>query len=169
MKIYIGADHAGYNLKEKLKNFISENLLLEIVDKGAFTLDKNDDYPDFVKEVATSVAGEPNTFGIVIGGSGQGEAICANKIKSIRAALFYGEQLPKEEIDKEGNKSVDPYEIVKLARRHNNANILSLGARFINEEEAKTAVKIFIETNFDNRVERHTRRLEKINKIETNS
>jgi len=169
MKIYIGADHAGFELKKKLMNFISKDLGLEVIDKGAFTLDKNDDYPDFIKEVATSVAGESNTFGIVIGGSGQGEAICANKIKGIRAALFYAKQLTTQDVDIEGNKSADPYEIVRLTRKHNDANVLSLGSRFLNEEEAKQAIKIFIETIFEKSLERHQRRIEKISKIENNN
>jgi len=142
--IYIGSDHAGYELKEKLKIYIKE-LGYEIEDKGAFSLDNNDDYPDFIIPVAEAVAKEKGSFGIVLGGSGEGEAMSANKIDGIRATEYYGGDL----------------EIVKLGREHNDANILSLGARFINEDEAKEAVKIFLETKFSEE-ERHIRRINKL-------
>lgn len=148
MKIYIGSDHAGYELKEILKINLS-SLGYEVEDKGAFFLDEDDDYPDFIIPVANEVSKDINSFGIVIGGSGQGEQISANKIKGIRAIEYYGGNL----------------DIVKLGREHNNANILSLGARFINEEGAMKAVKLFIETPFSED-ERHIRR---INKIENNN
>ncbi len=151
MKIYIGSDHAGYKLKEKLKLFLKE-INYEVTDKGAFSLDEKDDYPDFIIPVAQNVAQDKNSLGIVLGGSGEGEQISANKIDGIRAIEYYGGNL----------------EIVKLGREHNNANILSLGARFVDENEAKEAVKIFIKTNFSDE-ERHNRRIEKINKIEENN
>jgi ribose 5-phosphate isomerase B len=151
MKIYIGSDHAGYELKEKLKTYI-QSLNIEVVDKGAFTLDNEDDYPDFIVPVAESVSKDNESLGIVLGGSGEGEQISANKVDGIRAIEFYGGNL----------------EIVKLGREHNNANILSLGARFITEDEAKEAVKIFIETPFSNN-ERHVRRLNEIKNEEINN
>lgn len=161
MKIFIGADHAGYELKEKLKAYLPElGLGYEVVDKGALTLDKDDDYPDFISEVAKSVAGEEGTFGVVIGGSGQGEAMCANRVQGVRAAVFYGEMLPQGSVDVEGDKSNDPYEIVKLEREHNDANVLSLGARFITEDQAKFAVELFLSTKFSGE-ERHKRRIGK--------
>jgi ribose 5-phosphate isomerase B len=144
MKIFIGSDHAGFELKEKLKTYLGE-LNHEVVDKGAFSLNNDDDYPDFIVPVAEEVAKDENSLGIILGGSGQGEQISANKVDGVRAIEYYGENL----------------EIVKLGREHNNANILSLGARFINEEEAKEAVKTFIETSFSND-ERHIRRINKI-------
>ncbi|MFA6325297.1 MAG: RpiB/LacA/LacB family sugar-phosphate isomerase [Candidatus Paceibacterota bacterium] len=145
MKIYIGADHAGFELKGKLFSFLKD-LGYEVEDKGAFELNENDDYPDFIKPVALAVASDPeHGRGVVLGGSGQGEEMSANKIKGIRAAEYYGGNL----------------EIVKLAREHNDANILSLGARFISEEEAKEAVKIFLETEFSGD-ERHVRRINKL-------
>ncbi|MFA7000026.1 MAG: RpiB/LacA/LacB family sugar-phosphate isomerase [Candidatus Paceibacterota bacterium] len=146
MKIYIGSDHAGYELKEKLKAYM-QSLNIEVVDKGAFSLDINDDYPDFIIPVAEAVAKNSESLGIILGGSGEGEQISANKIDGIRAIEFYGGNL----------------EIVKLGREHNNANILSLGARFITEDEAKNAVILFMNTPFTND-ERHVRR---INKLET--
>jgi ribose 5-phosphate isomerase B len=143
MKIYIGSDHAGYELKETLKKFLVE-LGHEVIDKGAFELNPEDDYPDFIRPVAEAVASDPESRGIILGGSGQGEAMVANRVKGVRAAVYYGGDL----------------EIVKLSREHNNANTLSLGARFISEEEAKKAVKLWLETPFAGG--RHQRRLEKI-------
>lgn len=142
--IYIGSDHAGYELKEKLKIFLTE-LSYEVIDKGAFKLDNKDDYPDFIVPVAKEVALSEENFGIIIGGSGQGEAMSANKIDGIRATEYYGG---------------DP-EIVKVSREHNNANILSLGARFVSEEEAKEVVTLFLETKFKGE-ERHVRRINKL-------
>jgi ribose 5-phosphate isomerase B len=144
MKIYIGSDHAGYELKEKLKIFI-QTQKLEIVDKGAFSLNPTDDYPDFIIPVAEEVAKDHESRGIILGGSGEGEQIAANKIDGIRALEYYG-----------GNLN-----IVKLARQHNDANILSLGARFMEEDEAKKAVEMFLNTPFSGD-ERHIRRINKI-------
>lgn len=146
--IYIGSDHAGYELKEKLKIFLKESGY-EVEDKGAYKLDNEDDYPDFIVPVAKAVATNPNNFGIVLGGSGQGEAISANKIDDIRAIEYYGG---------------DP-EIIKTGREHNNANILSFGARFVTEEEAEEAVRLFLETKFK-KEERHVRRINKIDEEE---
>ena len=144
MKIYVGSDHAGFELKGKLIEFL-KGLGHEVEDKGPSSFNKDDDYPDFVKQVAEAVAQDPNAKGIVIGKSGQGEAMCANRVKGARAAVWYG-----------GNM-----EIVKLSREHNDANILSLAAGFISEEEAKNAVRLWLETSFTNE-ERHIRRLTKL-------
>jgi len=148
MKIYIGSDHAGFILKEKIKEYLS-SLDYEVIDKGAFELNPTDDYPDFIIPTAKAVAEDFSSLGIVLGGSGEGEQISANKIDGVRAIEYYGGNL----------------EIVKLGREHNNANILSLGARFVGEEEALNAVKIFIETPFSND-ERHIRRINKIDEEE---
>lgn len=144
MNIYIGSDHAGFILKEKIKEYLV-SLKYEVIDKGAFELNPTDDYPDFIIPTAEAVANDPLSLGIVLGGSGEGEQISANKVDGIRALEYYGGNL----------------EIVKLGREHNNANILSLGARFMGSEEALEAVKIFIETPFSNE-ERHIRRINKI-------
>ncbi|MFA6515072.1 MAG: RpiB/LacA/LacB family sugar-phosphate isomerase [Candidatus Paceibacterota bacterium] len=149
--IYIGSDHAGYELKEKLKIFLAE-LSYKVIDKGAFKKNSDDDYPDFVIPVAESVAQDLGSFGIVIGGSGQGEAMSANKIDGVRATEYYGG---------------DP-EIVKVSRLHNDANILSLGARFVSEEEAREVVTLFLETKFSGE-ERHIRRLNEIKEEEINN
>lgn len=148
MKIYIGSDHAGYILKEKLIAYM-KSLHIKVVDKGAFSLNNEDDYPDFIVPVAEAVVKDSESFGIIIGGSGEGEQISANKIDGIRAIEFYG-----------GNLN-----LVKLGREHNNANILSIGARFITEDEAKNAILLFMNTPFTND-ERHVRRINKINKEE---
>ena len=143
MTIYLGCDHAGFELKEKIKDFLTKQNL-EVIDKGAFKFDQNDDYPDFIIPTATAVAQDSESFGIILGGSGQGEQMSANRIKGVRALEYYGGNL----------------EIVKLGREHNNANILSLGARFVNEEEAFSAINLFLNTPFSND-ERHLRRINK--------
>jgi ribose 5-phosphate isomerase B len=160
MKLYIGADHTGYELKEKLKTYFDE-LGHQVEDKGAFKYDENDDYPDFIKPMAEVVAKEEGSFGILLGGSGQGEAMCANRVSGARATVFYGEAVAKEAIDIKGTKSVDSFEIIKLARIHNNSNILSLGTRFLSEDEIKFAIELFISTKFENE-ERHKRRINKL-------
>lgn len=161
MKIYIGTDHAGYELKERLKVYFKE-LGHEVEDKGAFSYDPDDDYPDFIRPVAEAVVKDPGSFGVVMGSSGQGEAMCANRVPGARAALFYTEAIPPGAIDIKGEKSQDPYEIVKLARVHNNANILSVASRFLSEDQIKFAIELFIATPFKGE-ERHLRRIEKLN------
>ncbi|OGF51587.1 ribose-5-phosphate isomerase [Candidatus Giovannonibacteria bacterium RIFCSPLOWO2_02_FULL_43_11b] len=148
MKIYIGSDHAGFELKSKLIAYLKEKGH-EVEDKGAFKLDPEDDYPDFIKLVAEAVSKDPeNSRGIVIGGSGQGEAIEANRFKHVRAEVYYG------------GSPDSGLETVKLARQDNDSNVLSLGARLISEEEAKKAVEIFLSTPFGGG--RHQRRIEKL-------
>jgi len=159
MRIYIGGDHAGYELKEKLKVYLSE-FGYEVEDKGAFKYDRDDDYPDFVNPVAKSVAKDKESFGIVLGGSGQGEAMCANRVAGVRAAVFYGEALPQNAVDINGTKSIDPFEIIKLSRMHNNANILSLSTRFLSFDQIKFATELFLTTPFPGD-ERHIRRINK--------
>ncbi len=162
MKIFIGTDHAGYELKEKMKVYLAElGLGYEVVDKGAFSYDKDDDYPDFIKPVAEAVASNQGSFGVIIGGSGQGEAMSANRVPGARAAVFYGEAVAQGAIDVSGKKSNDPYEIIKLAREHNDANILSLSVRFLSEDQAKFATELFLSTKFYSD-ERHIRRIKKL-------
>ncbi|MFA4890578.1 MAG: RpiB/LacA/LacB family sugar-phosphate isomerase [Candidatus Paceibacterota bacterium] len=147
MKIFLGCDHAGFEMKEKLKAYLAE-LGYQAEDMGASSYDEQDDYPDFVLPIAQAVARDPEqSRGIILGGSGQGEAMVANRVKGARAAVlyFYNEN------------------IIRLSREHNNANILSLGARFLNDEEAKRAVKLWLEAPFPED-ERHKRRILKIDK-----
>ncbi|EKD64470.1 MAG: hypothetical protein ACD_50C00378G0004 [uncultured bacterium] len=146
MKIYLGTDHAGFELKEKIKSYLVENGY-EIEDCGAFSFDKDDDYPDFIANAALGVSKNTDSKGVVFGKSGAGECIVANKIKGIRAILGF-------------NK-----ENVELSRLHNDANVLSLGSAFTNDDLAKELVKIFLDTPFSNE-ERHSRRIAKIKKLE---
>ncbi len=145
MRIFIASDHAGFKLKEKLKIFLQE-LGYETEDMGNFVYNESDDYPDFILAAAKKVAEDPErSRGIVLGGSGQGEAMMANRIKGIRAAVIY-------------NYNED---IIRLSREHNNANMLALAARFLTDEEAKKTVKIWLETGFSGEG-RHKRRIAKI-------
>ena len=148
MKVYISSDHAGFKLKDELIPFI-KGLEHEVVDLGPFAYKDGDDYPDYIKLVAREVSREPNSRGIVLGASGEGEAIVANKFPGVRAVTYYG-----------GNR-----EIIKLSRNHNDSNVLSLGARFLNDREANEMVRLWLAAGFSGD-ERHIRRLEKIRKIE---
>ena len=163
MKIYIAADHAGFHLKKQLIQYLKVKEF-EVEDCGAYELDETDDYPDFIIPCAQKVSGDKESLGIVIGGSGQAEAIAANKVKGLRAVIFYGPILPHGAADVTGRISRDAYEMVKLTRMHNNANVLSLGARFLTGDEAKKAVSAFLENKFEGG--RHVRRVDKIAKFE---
>ena len=155
--VYLASDHAGFELKEEIKKYLGE-LGVEVEDMGAFEINPDDDYPDFVILAAQRVAEDPkNNRGIIFGGSGQGEAIAANKVQGIRAAVYYGPSYAKAS---EGKGSLD---IVKLSRQHNDANILSLGARFLTAEQAKEAVRLWLETPFEGG--RHERRIRKIESV----
>lgn len=148
MTIYLGADHRGFVLKEKIKKWLGDwNYTYE--DLGAFELNPTDDYPDFVEPVAQKISKDPaNSKGIILGASGQGEAIVANRYKEVRAVVYCG----------------GPEEIIILSRKHNDSNVLSLGASFIDEATAKRAIELWLETPFSGE-ERHQRRLEKIKNI----
>lgn len=147
MKIYIASDHAGFLLKSELMSFLHKQGY-EVFDCGPESYNPTDDYPDFVSIVAKYVSEDPSIFGIVIGSSGQGEAMVANRFPGVRCALFYG-----------GSKH-----ILSLSREHNDANVLSLGAKFLTVSEAKTAVELWLQTKFSGD-ERHIRRIKKIEQI----
>ncbi len=149
MKVYLASDHAGLELKEKIKTYLGEKNY-EVEDCGTFEFEKDDDYPDFVSAAAERVVKNEGSLGIVFGKSGAGEAIAANKIKGIRAALGFSR------------------ENVLLLRTHNDANVLALGSAFVNEEEAKELVDLFLETPFSGE-ERHKRRIRKIAELEGKS
>jgi len=155
MKIYIGTDHAGYVLKEALlKSFKGQGY--DVVDMGAFKYDENDDYPDFVIPVARAVSKDPDgSKCIILGGTGEGEAITANKFPHVRAIVDYGKSTPV--VDDESN-------IVVRSREHNNANIISFGARYFTEEEMIKDVNLWLNTPYSED-ERHIRRLGKIDAI----
>jgi ribose 5-phosphate isomerase B len=159
MKIFIAADHAGFALKGALIEHI-RTLGYDIEDLGAPAPDPEDDYPDYMTPLAKRVAADPEARGIIIGGSGQGEAMCANRIQGVRAAVFYGPRHVTAALDIEGGHSEDGFDAVRLPRRHNNANVLAIGARFVSGDEADEAVRIFLETPFSDSP-RHARRLAK--------
>lgn len=164
MKIYLATDHAGFELKESVKKFLLEKGY-EVKDYGAYSFDKNDDFPDFISKVGEAVSKDSESRGIIFGGSGQGEAMLANKYKNVRAALFYGSVIPPGAVDATGKKSIDRFEIVRLSREHNNSNILSIGARFVSAHDAMQAVDTWLQIPFSGE-ERHARRIEKIGTIE---
>lgn len=164
MKVYIGTDHAGFNLKEKIKDFLLKGGY-EVIDCGASVYDKNDDYPVYIAKAAEAVSRDSEAKGIVFGGSGQGEAIVANKFKNVRCALFYVPCVPSTAVDVSGKLSIDAFEMLKLVRGHNDANMLSLSSRFLKEDDAIKAVKVFLETLFTGE-ERHKRRIRMIAEYE---
>lgn len=161
MKVFIAADHTGFILKTSLVEYVRDALSFEIEDLGAHELNPTDDYPDLIGPCAQKVKENPGSLGIVIGGSGQGEAMTANRIPGIRAAIYYGQAHAIGAIDAAGAPALDGYDIVRLAREHNDANVLSLAARFLTEEDAKEVVRIFLETPFTGE-ERHLRRIKKL-------
>lgn len=152
MKIYLAADHAGFELKEALVPFLRDELHYEVDDCGARELDTNDDYPEIIAcaagHVSEDIEGEIESRAIVLGKSGQGEAMVANRFPGVRAAVYYGGSL----------------DIIRLSREHNDANVLALGAGFLTVEEAKEAVRLWIETPFSEE-ERHQFRNEKIDEV----
>lgn len=145
MKIHLAADHAGFALKEKLKQWLLEQKY-QIEDHGALSYSDGDDYPDYMRPAAEALAKNPEEErAIIIGGSGQGEAMVANRVKGVRCAVYYG-----------GNNM----DIVKLSREHNNANALAIGARFVKDEEALAVIQLWLTTPFPGD-ERHVRRIGK--------
>tara|TARA_B100000745_G_scaffold285463_1_gene220728 strand:+ start:1740 stop:2261 length:522 start_codon:yes stop_codon:yes gene_type:complete len=145
MTVYFGTDHAGFELKEMLVWYVRDELGYDVVDCGAKVYDKDDDYPEFIAKAAQAVAQQPTNRGIILGGSGQGEAMVANRFLGVRATVYYG----------------GTPEIISLSREHNDANVLSLGARFVSEDEAKEVVKTWLAKEFSGD-ERHIRRIKKI-------
>lgn len=162
MKIYLAADHRGFELKEKIKIWLKE-WGYEYEDMGAFEFNKDDDYPDFTSKAAERVSQDPeNSKAIIMGCSGQGEAMVANRYKGVRAAVFYGPPFNLHRIGFLGDLNwKNVYEkVIKLSREHNDANILSLGTFFLKESTAKKAIKVWLETPFSGE-ERHKRRIAK--------
>lgn len=154
MTIHLATDHAGFALKNTIKELL-EDRGFEVVDHGAYELDPADDYPDFIRRAAEVVSASPqNNRAIIFGGSGQAEAMVANRFPNVRAAVYYGDA--GTQTDAAGND----LDIVTSTRRHNDANILSIGARFVTEETAKEAVLNFLEVEFEGG--RHENRIAKI-------
>ena len=154
MKVFFASDHAGFELKKVLLPYVRD-LGHEVEDCGAYTYQEDDDYPDFVSKVAKMVYDTPDTKAIILGGSGQGEAMVANRFPRVRAAVYY--EPARMQTDADG-KDLD---MVSSVRAHNDANVLSLGCRFLNEEEVKRVVSLWLSTPFSGD-ERHRRRIEKI-------
>ncbi len=140
--IVLATDHAGFELKEHVKKFLSEKGF-EIKDFGALEYDALDDYPDFIIPAAKFIS-EHKLIGIIFGGSGQGEAMAANRIKGIRAAVFYD----------------GPDDIIELSKLHNNANILSIGARFVSKQKSEKIINLWLSTDFEKG--RHQKRIDKL-------
>ena len=141
--IVLATDHAGFELKEVVKKSLLE-LGFEVKDFGAFEYESTDDYPDFINPAAKFISEKDNTMGIIFGGSGQGEAMAANRFKGVRAAVFYD----------------GPDEIINLSRLHNNANVLSFGSRFIDADRAIELIKKWLSVEFEGG--RHQKRIEKL-------
>mgnify|MGYP001352540357 FL=1 len=142
-RIVLATDHAGFKLKEAVKKSLLE-LGLEVKDFGALEYESTDDYPDFINPAAKFISENDNTMGIIFGGSGQGEAMAANRFKGVRAAVFYD----------------GPDEIINLSRLHNNANVLSFGSRFIDADRAIELIKKWLCVEFEGG--RHQKRIEKL-------
>ena len=146
MRVYLGSDHAGFVLKGRLIEWLKQ-AGHDPLDCGPSAERDDDDYPPYVMRAADAAVHDPSSLGIVIGGSGNGEAIAANKIRGVRAAIAWTE------------------ETAELARLHNNANVLSLGARMYSVEDAVSFTRVFLETPFSGEP-RHSRRLAMITDYE---
>lgn len=146
MRVHIAADHAGYELKAIAITHL-ENNGHEVIDHGALTYDPQDDYPSFCFEAAQATVNDPGSLGIVIGGSGNGEQIAANKVRGARAALAWNLQT------------------ARLAREHNNANVVGIGARMHTSEEALEIIDAFLAEPYSNEP-RHQRRIEILASLE---
>lgn len=146
MRVYLGCDHAGFELKEHLVAWLKANGH-EPVDCGAFEYDAVDDYPPFVLRAARRTAADPGSLGVVLGGSGNGEAIAANKVEGVRAALVWND------------------DTAALARQHNDANVISLGARQHDADTATRFVALFLDTPYSEEA-RHTRRIQMLSEYE---
>lgn len=147
MRVYLGADHAGYELKVHLASYLSTQGY-EIVDIGAPRFQPEDDYPAYCLHTGARVVADPGSLGVVIGGSGNGEQIAANKVPGVRAALAWN------------------VEIARLAREHNDANVIGIGARMHALDEASAIVTAFLVTPFSGAA-RHLRRIAQISEYET--
>ena len=145
-KIFLSGDHAGFEAKNEIRDWLRKKGF-EIRDFGPYVYNKDDDYPDFVVPMVRAMKKNKDARGIIIAGSGEGEAIAANRFKGIRAVVYHGKNLG----------------IVKTTREHNDANVLCLGSRFVKQDEMKKAIDVFLKTKF--KAGRHKRRLEKIDKL----
>jgi ribose 5-phosphate isomerase B len=149
--IYLATDHAGFELKEAIKAHLEEDKEYEVYDCGALTLEPGDDYPDYMARAAEKVqydAEHDPSMAVIFGGSGVGEAVVANRFAHVRAVVYAG----------------GPLDVIKVSREHNDANVLSIGARFVGTGEAKQAVDLFLSTPFSH-AERHAERIIQIEEV----
>ncbi|NLA29187.1 MAG: ribose-5-phosphate isomerase [Propionibacterium sp.] len=146
MRVHIGTDHAAFELKEYLVEHLRAEGF-EVIDHGAATYDSQDDYPDYIIPAAEAVAADEGSLGIVLGGSGNGEQIAANKVKGIRAVL------------------ADRVELAELGREHNDARCIAMGGRFVTPELGLEIARVFLTTPFSGD-ERHARRIAKLDRYE---
>lgn len=146
MRVHLGSDHAGLELKQHLVGWLRDHNH-QPIDHGPYQYDAQDDYPPYCLRTGLAVVGDPGSLGIVIGGSGNGEQIAANKVDGIRAALAWSE------------------ETARLGRMHNNANVVAIGARLHSVDEATRFVDVFLSTEFTGE-ERHVRRIAMLNDFE---
>ena len=152
-KIHLATDHAGFDLKEAVRLWLQEEQFV-VIDHGSFQMDSDDDFPDFISKAASAVSAAPaDSLGIIFGGSGQGEAMLANRYAGVRAVVYYG-----------GNE-----EIVTLSRRHNDSNILSIGARFVDCDTAKRIIWQWLNEQFltDEKYQRRNQKIERLTKLQT--
>jgi ribose 5-phosphate isomerase B len=163
MKIVLTTDHAGLEQIKKLEVFLTEQGH-QCSNYGPKSLNVDDDYPDLIFPAAEALAAGKFDYGIIMGGSGQGEAIVANRVKGVRCALYYGPAPIPAAVDAEGHQAEDAFEILRLSRQHNNANMLSLAARFLSQPEIEHAVLLWLATPFSE-IERHARRIRKIDEL----
>lgn len=155
MRIVLASDHAGFEIKEHLREILQASGY-EVVDFGAHTFVESDDYPDYVAQVGEAVSQDPkNTRGIIFGASGQGEAIVANRFPRVRAVVYVGEPSSVE---------TTSCEVLVRTREHNDANVLSLGTRYFTPASAEKAVRLWLDTPFSSE-ERHVRRIQKIESV----
>ena len=163
MKVYFASDHAGFDAKNKLVEYVRDQLKLEVEDCGALSNDPQDDYPAIIavaaRRLSDDVATGKVSRAIVAGASGQGEAIVANRFKGVRCALYYGDP-GSEQVDASG-KHLD---ILTSTREHNNANALSLGLRFLTLDQAKKAITLWLAAPFPGEP-RHARRVAQIDQV----
>jgi ribose 5-phosphate isomerase B len=163
MKIALATDHSGFEQLKDLKEYLEE-LGHECVDYGPGSLNIADDYPDFIFKAAQAVSNSECECGIILGSSGQGEAMAANRLRGVRCAVFYGPAVVGRIIDANGRVSSSPYEIVKLSRQHNHANMLSIAARFVTLSDMKNVVKLWLDTPYSDEP-RHVRRIDKLDSL----
>jgi ribose 5-phosphate isomerase B len=160
MKIALSTDHAGYEKLKQLQEFL-ESSGHQCVNFGPKVFQPDDDYPDFIRPAAEAVASGECEAGIIFGGSGQGEAMTANRIKGVRCAVYYGPAKAVDALDVSGVAAADDYEIIRLSRQHNDANMLALAGRFLDNNAVEQAVSIWLNTPFS-ADERHSRRINKL-------